>query len=665
MQKPGASYTPRIYKNHQTIFGGINHTAACGEGEIYDMKNIGNGDYPVLTPRPVRLYSETTDFWNYRWYYPDSTEYEEIYGRPKKQLIYRYDKTYIIEETLRNNNGELINSTSGKYLGLLECPRKTSHSSSDLELAPVGNNYVLTAFCVSADRLITINNFVVTTKSHKAFYTKVIKRVQTLDKLKNAQNTNKIMPTIGDVYAVSQGGYDGQTSGQSILSMAYRNYEWNGSEWKAPENIQDRDLEQSVEVSNVVFQDGTYKDESAEANTMYCANGFPTWIFPGDGIKISGCVAATSNNKTAIVREISADRKYLRFYENTFTTHGLDLTATSVTEASITLSRECPDMNFMCECGNRLFGCTDDTIYACKLGDPFNWNVFDGLSTDSYSVDVASAGEFTGCADYNGYVLFFKPDRIYKLYNIEDTPKNWRLTELETYGLKTGCGDTLAQADNYLFWLSPRGVVRYSGSYPEIISEPLGLAPDDTGIGGTDGQNYYISIKHADETSTLYMFDTQHGIWFKHDDIEVKCFERDKYGLVALEKNWPIAPEDDHVTRLHGIPDSPTEVSNSDRDTMESFVEFGDIMNNTTEHKYISQLGVTAEVSDKGRLDFYLSTDSGTTWQEMGSIGPSPKTTTILPITPVRCDFFRIKIVGKGQWKIYAIARGYMSGTDR
>ena len=66
-----------------------------------------------------------------------------------------------------------------------------------------------------------------------------------------------------------------------------------------------------------------------------------------------------------------------------------------------------PELDFLCENENRLWGCKGDTIYASKLGDPFNWNVFDGVSTDSYAVDVGSAGDFTGCFAYRGYPVFF------------------------------------------------------------------------------------------------------------------------------------------------------------------------------------------------------------------------------------------------------------------
>ncbi|MCD8004340.1 MAG: hypothetical protein LUE91_01575, partial [Oscillospiraceae bacterium] len=130
------------------------------------------------------------------------------------------------------------------------------------------------------------------------------------------------------------------------------------------------------------FQDGLYAGEEAAGNTIYCQGAnWEDYFSAGDAVSIAGS-ALEENNATIIVREIEGD--YLRFYENSFTV--------SEEGETLTVSRDVPDLDFLCENENRLWGCKEDTIYASKLGDIFNWNVFDGLSTDSYAVDVGSAG---------------------------------------------------------------------------------------------------------------------------------------------------------------------------------------------------------------------------------------------------------------------------------
>ena len=64
------------------------------------------------------------------------------------------------------------------------------------------------------------------------------------------------------------------------------------------------------------------------------------------------------------------------------------------------IARTVPDLSFLCENENRLWGCDGNTIYASKLGDIFNWNVYDGLETDSFAVDTGSAGRLRHAAGY-------------------------------------------------------------------------------------------------------------------------------------------------------------------------------------------------------------------------------------------------------------------------
>ena len=198
------------------------------------------------------------------------------------------------------------------------------------------------------------------------------------------------------------------------------------------------------------IQDGTYAEEEAEANTIYASGADWDSIFKvGDAVTISGAKTHESNNQTIVIREIDGDN--LRFYENSFTINkGGD------TE-ELTVRREVPELDLLCENENRLWGCKGDTIYASKLGDPFNWNVFDGVSTDSYAVDVGSAGDFTGCFAYRGYPVFFKEEQIYKVYG--DKPSNFQVMSSASLGVEAGSHASLAIAGETLYYLSRVGVV--------------------------------------------------------------------------------------------------------------------------------------------------------------------------------------------------------------
>ena len=103
MYKPQVPYTPQIYKNFQTVFGGYNHTSSCGEGEIYDMKNIGHEEFPVLTPRRGRNTAPAFD--NGR-IFPAYSETEIV--RPKIRGIYSFDDAYVIEQPTYVVDGKLM-----------------------------------------------------------------------------------------------------------------------------------------------------------------------------------------------------------------------------------------------------------------------------------------------------------------------------------------------------------------------------------------------------------------------------------------------------------------------------------------------------------------------------------------------------------------------------
>ena len=76
-------------------------------------------------------------------------------------------------------------------------------------------------------------------------------------------------------------------------------------------------------------------------------------------------------------------------------------------EQTVQLERRVPDLDFVTECDNRVWGCSsrENVIYACKLGDPTNWFSYRGIAADSYAVTVGSDGAFTGAATCMGLSL--------------------------------------------------------------------------------------------------------------------------------------------------------------------------------------------------------------------------------------------------------------------
>lgn len=651
MYKPQVPYEPQIYKNFQTRFGGYNHTSSCGEGEIYDMKNIGHEEFPVLTPRRGRNTAPAFD--NGRSF-PAYSETEII--RPKIKGIYAFDEAYVIEQAYVMKPDLAETETYALHL----CRKGMGEN----EAQNIGNMYNVIA---NEDEITSdygaINRYVssklgdVFRKDVKYFlpYGKDFP-ADPASYLNGLVDDGKISVKENDVVAVASSSSNVNGAARFPFTN-YTCFRRTKISWEKLRN--EHKVNESV-TGKYAFKDGTYKGEEAEANTIEVTEeGDMLFGSAGDGIIISGCTEQPLNNKAAVIKEITGELAgqptKFGFYENTFTL----VNDAEVIEPSVTISRVMPELDFMCHCNNRLFGCKGDTIYASKLGDPYNWNVFEGISTDSYSVEVGSVGDFTACFAYGGDVLFFKEERIYKLLYTDTSPENWRLVETEAYGVKAGCDKSLAIADSCLFYYSPKGVMRYAGSVPMSINAAFGVQEFENAVAGSDGKDYYICLTDKAGVSELYVFDTVNYLWFKHDAIKIIDFAYYKGELTALVES---ENGDTEVIRI-GQKNAEVPIANEWFD-MKSMVEFGDATNNTINKKNETNLSVLAEVAAKSELTFYISAD-GKPYEYLGSIkGPSKKQVTKFSFVPARCDYYRIKVEGKGLWKIYARSNGYFYGSD-
>lgn len=393
------------------------------------------------------------------------------------------------------------------------------------------------------------------------------------------------------------------------------------------------------------LQDGTYAGEDAKANTIYKAGAaWENTFRVGDAVTISGATHHEENNKTAVIREIEGD--YLRFYENTFT-----IAEGGETE-NMTLARTVPELDYICENENRLWGCKGDTIHCSKLGDPFNWNVFDGVATDSFAVDVGSAGDFTACCSYLGYPCFFKEENIYKVYG--DKPSNFQVMGSASLGVEGGSGRSLAIAGEVLFYLARTGIVAYSGGIPQSVAAPFGTERYKNAVAGSDGTKYYVSMQGTDGGWTLFAYDTRTNLWHKEDALEAVGFGwngelhcLDATGQMWVNGNARSAPEG--ATR-----EAP----------VESMVEFGDFVEDDPNKKGTAKLQVRMELDAGAAVEVWMQFDTDGEWRKVATLQATVKRSFYLPIIPRRSDHFKIKFNGTGGWRLYSLVRESYSGSE-
>ena len=160
-------------------------------------------------------------------------------------------------------------------------------------------------------------------------------------------------------------------------------------------------------------------EESVCTRLRFISEGeLPQLFRAGDGVTISGAEAEGVNGEK-ILCAVGGGEGVLDYAVVT----GLLDEALTQRQGSVLIERRVPEMDFVIECRNRLWGCRYgvsggemlNELYCCALGDFKNWRQYQGLSTDSWTASVGSDGPWTGAVSYLGYPTFFKENRIHRV----------------------------------------------------------------------------------------------------------------------------------------------------------------------------------------------------------------------------------------------------------
>ena len=406
--------------------------------------------------------------------------------------------------------------------------------------------------------------------------------------------------------------------------------------------------------------DGTIYGESAVLNTIKCTG--VTWsdyFKEGDAISMynqGGASGPFSTELTLVIREI--DGNELHFYENSFpdyATWSITKSGNDSTGPGVCFERKVPALTCMCENENRLWGCADGTIYASKLGDPFNFYVYDGLETDSWTVDTGSPGAFTGCISYLGYPTFFKERNIYKVYG--SIPSNFEVIGAATLGIAAGSAASLAVAGETLFYHNRAGICMFTGGMPQPVTMAFGDRRYKNASGGSDGLKYWVSMQDESDAWHLFVYDTQRGMWHEEDDTQATHFAWSEGNLYYLDGEGRI--------RITGtITEAPA--GTTDEAAFDWWAEFTDATQGSPYKKGLSKLYVRAELETGASLTVKLQVDSSGKWitPNGGTIREATKRSYILAIVPQRADHYRIRLEGHGGCRVYSIAWDSYQGSE-
>jgi hypothetical protein len=323
---------------------------------------------------------------------------------------------------------------------------------------------------------------------------------------------------------------------------------------------------------------------------------------------------------------------------------------------SISLRRDIPDLDYVCECQNRLWGCyygqgkdgkTLNEIYCCALGDFKNWRVYMGLSTDSWTASVGSDGPWTGAINFLGYPTFFKENTIHRV-SVSATGAH-SIIETPARGVQAGSGASLAIVNEILFYKARTDVVAYQGGFPEGVSGPLGDIAYSDAVGGTFGYYYFVSMKSGSRWD-LFVFDSQNKLWMREDDLHLTDIAQLDDSLYALDADgvlWDLAGAvGETETRLPWV------------------AQTGILYYEYPNKKYTSRYDVMMSAPAGTSIRIEIQYDSDGVWVPCGHHLFKGLNTITFPVRPRRCNHMELRLSGEGDVKIYSISRILEQGSD-
>ena len=587
------------YRDMTTVFGGYNHQLSCQDGEFYDMKNMTAQYYPILSPRQNRgIVRKMND--------PQGI-------LDKENLVWIDNgKLYMDGEEIALNGVTISSDASmcpktmakmGAYIVIM--PDKIWYNADSGECGYMESTYEMAGGKKVTFTLCNVDGAAITWHDAAYYETNEPKNGDYMMANVNGKTSLKVYSSTTSVWATVTTTYM-QICAEGIGKMF------------------DKDDGVKITIDN------------SNANWTYAYNIFVN--DEGDGkLSTNTTIVDKTDDCITIIAILDANKEF--------------------TNMPIKVSRSVPDMAFVTECNNRLWGCSKDghEIYCCKLGDVKNWNCFAGISTDSWAVTIGSDGKFTGAITYLGYPIFFKEDCLIKI-SISATGAH-QTKETRCRGVQKGSERSLAILNETLFYKSSTCVCVYTGSLPASISDQLGDVRYSEAVAGTIGNRYYISMKDRDGVSHLFVYDQKSGLWCREDNTEALYFCKHGDDLYYIDEK-DNTMKSVRGTLLYDVEEKQTEGK------FDWFVESGTIGYTMPDNKYISRINARISLDFGTNVDFYLQYDSSGVWEHKFNMSGKGTKTFTVPVIPKRCDHFKYKIVGKGGCKVHSITKTTEQGSD-
>ena len=595
-------YLPDLYEGNletvqTTTFLGYNHNPIIADGEMYDMKNLSSGKFPLLSVRNKR--------------------YVQSYGNSTMSGIHGRDQLVLVQ-------GEQV------YWGFAPVPGLTV--SAQPSMCP--------------KKIVSMGAYVCIWPDKVYFNTIDLRDCGSMERLYSVDGSS-----VSAVMCRGDGtNYD---FSQIYIGSEAPSSPSNGMLW----------MDTSAE-KNILKQYYTSTGEWSLVESTYVklsANGIGANLKEYDVVDLTGMVANSTNVR--VLDEVNTLNTSMIVYQrsdNYIVVAGFLSQPTSMQAGTVRADLKVPDLDFIVESNNRLWGCkyglengvVVNEIRACKLGDFRNWQCFMGLSSDSYAASCGTDGAWTGAVTQLNYPVFFKEGCIHRVSG--SMPANFQITTTMCRGVQDGSWRSVCVVNEAIYYKSRQDIMMYDGSMPVSVSAQLGGLLYSNARAGSLHNKYYISMVDADGEWHQFVYDIEKQLWHKEDN-----FQAYGYGAVS-DTLYAIDEQSNSLVQLIGTGGEGWE----QEEDFEWEAVFGLFGTDYVNQKYLSRFNIRMSLGKKSTAGLWIRYDEEKDWHFEGAIKVPAMSTFMIPVVPRRCDHLQFKIAGTGSVNIYSLARILEVGGD-
>lgn len=634
-------------------FGGYNHNLKIPEGEFYEMENLCGDDYPLLATRKQRnTLQVSAENLQAMVSKGDELYYIAGYDPTTKTCGFYADDEKVMDLEYAGGLKRFV--SMGAYL--LIWPDKVWYNTSD---GTHGNMEKM--FSAAAGTYLDHNLTSSSGPDGQEVYD-----IYVLWYIRPCSRDGKIVYTTGANYGEKR-------------VVVVDGIEYHYLNFVKPKEPKNGDAYIDRETRTPYIYNDISKDWSAQdVPVMWLeCKGIGSAFAPGDCIRVSGIDPGTysglnvgDNPSDGVYREVlvTGENYIVLDAYAPAEAHGI-MNDTPPAEGYVKAAMDIPDMDYVIEAQNRLWGCKYGTvngklvneIYASALGRFDVWRKYAGVSTDSYAASVGSDGRWTGAVNYQGYPLFFKEDRMHKVY--VSASGAHRIQEYTMRGVQPGGAKSLAVVNGVLFYKARDCVCAYDGSgAPTDVSEKLNLNSlsrpgSTTSIAAAYRDKYYLYLQmNTPPGSRLLVLDTRRWAWYRENLPIGSIIDFTEFmgSLLCAAGGIEEIAHDNQVSELIGTEEGNVAWS----------CETGLIGYSTVEQKYVSRFNIRMSLARDAYMDVLVQYDSDGVWHNQGRLQGAGTRTFVLPVRPRRCDHFRIRLEGSGDVRIYSFAKIFEAGSD-